>query len=408
MIQAPIPENEAERLQALKEYNILDTIQEEAFTSLVQLASQICETSISLISLIDSDRQWFKARVGLDVEQTSREIAFCSHAILGNEAFIISDASKDERFFDNPLVLNNPEIRFYVGIPLTTPKGFNIGTLCVIDNKPKTLNELQLFALKTISQQVIAQLELRQNIKSMNEMNMILRDQASELNRLNSISMKLISVLTHDLRSPLASFKAYSEMFVEGELSESEKLKFAGDLSLTLGKTIEMVDNVLKWGSDQMKGNLISYGLVSLKTVADKQIETMQLLFHSKKNNVVNNIQPDLKFMTDENLVQFVFRNLIQNANKFTANGTISLHSRIDGNTVEITVSDTGIGVSPKTLKTLFDWNVNRSTMGTSGEKGTGIGLKLCREFVEKLGGNIRVESTIGKGTDFIFTLPMT
>lgn len=408
MKQAAIPENEAERLQALKEYNILDTIQEEDFTSLVQLASQICETSISLISLIDSDRQWFKTRVGLDVEQTSREIAFCSHAILGNEAFIIPDATKDERFFDNPLVLNNPEIRFYVGIPLTTPMGYNIGTLCVIDNKPKTLSELQLFALKTISQQVIAQLELRQKIKSINEINMILRDQTSELNRLNSISMKLISVLAHDLRSPLASFKAYADMFADGDLNESEKLIYATDISLTLNRTIEMVDNVLKWGTDQMKGNLINYGLVSLKAVADKQIETMQLLFHSKKNNILNQIQPDLKFMTDENLVQFVFRNLIQNANKFTTNGTISLRSVIHGNIVEITVSDTGIGVSPKTLETLFDWENNKTTLGTSGEKGTGIGLKLCREFIEKLGGKIRVESTVGKGTDFIFTLPIS
>ncbi|MGZ8261711.1 MAG: GAF domain-containing protein, partial [Methylotenera sp.] len=126
---APIPTNEKERLAALKKYNILDTEPDAALDAMVQLASYICQTPIAAISLIDENRQWFKAISGLDATETSRDVAFCAHTILHNETMIVPDAQQDERFVDNPLVTSTPNIRFYAGVPLVASGGQHLGTL---------------------------------------------------------------------------------------------------------------------------------------------------------------------------------------------------------------------------------------------------------------------------------------
>ena len=139
MPAAPIPEDEEDRLKALERYAILDTAAEDQFDRITRLAAGMVGAPIALVSLVDEARQWFKARVGLDVDQTHRDLAFCSHAILQDDLFIIPDASRDPRFKDNPLVTGDPSIRFYAGAPLRTHDGFKLGTLCVIDRTPRTL-----------------------------------------------------------------------------------------------------------------------------------------------------------------------------------------------------------------------------------------------------------------------------
>jgi CHASE3 domain sensor protein len=158
---APLPENEIARLRALQQCRILDTAPESAFDDIAKLAAFICQTPIALVSLVDAERQWFKARVGLTITETDRTLAFCSYTILQNDVLIVPDALSDPRFTDNPLVRSKPFIRFYAGIPLITVDGLPLGSLCVIDYVPRTLNPQQIQALKTLSQQVIKQLELR-------------------------------------------------------------------------------------------------------------------------------------------------------------------------------------------------------------------------------------------------------
>jgi anti-sigma regulatory factor (Ser/Thr protein kinase) len=155
---------EADRLAALRRYRILDTEPEQRFDDLALLASQICGTPMALISLIDGERQWFKARVGLAVTQTPRDVAFCARAIEQPGLFIVPDALDDPRFRDNPFVRQEPHIRFYAGAPLVTADGFALGTLCVLDQKPRTITAAQKAALEALKRQVIAQLELRRSL----------------------------------------------------------------------------------------------------------------------------------------------------------------------------------------------------------------------------------------------------
>ena len=159
--------NEAERLKALHHYRILDTDPEQAFDDLTLIASQVCGAPIALISLVDEDRQWFKSRVGVEVQETSRSVSFCAHAIQQQGIFTVPDTLKDARFRDNPLVQGDPHIRFYAGAPITTQDGYALGTLCVIDYVPRKLTNDQNNALEALERQVAAQLELRRNLEEL-------------------------------------------------------------------------------------------------------------------------------------------------------------------------------------------------------------------------------------------------
>ncbi len=168
-MKPPLPKNEAQRLKVLWQYDVLDTVPEEVFDDLTDLAAHICEAPIALISLIDENRQWFKSRVGLSVKETTRDISFCAHAILQNGLFVVSDATKDPRFRNNPLVTGPQKIRFYAGVPLKTPDGYALGTLCVIDKKPRQLRPEQKRALLVLARHVESQLELRRRAKELAE-----------------------------------------------------------------------------------------------------------------------------------------------------------------------------------------------------------------------------------------------
>jgi anti-anti-sigma regulatory factor len=168
-MNAPLPTDEATRIAALQQYDLLDTPSEEVFDELTRLAAYICGTPIALVSLVDTNRQWFKSKVGLDALETPRDIAFCAHTILQPDVFIVPDALADQRFAESPLVTDGPHVRFYAGVPLISSDGHAVGALCVNDTIPRDLHPDQVEALRTLGRQVMAQMELRRHISSLEQ-----------------------------------------------------------------------------------------------------------------------------------------------------------------------------------------------------------------------------------------------
>jgi GAF domain-containing protein len=197
-VATPQPiKNEAARVAALHKYAILDTEPEQAFDDLVLLASFICKTPIALISLVDEARQWFKSKVGISISETPREIAFCATAIQQPDIFVVPDTLNDERFRNNPLVVSEPNVRFYAGVPLIDEEGHALGTLCVIDRAPREFDSDQQAALKALSRVVLAQLEFRRNLMLLKE---ALNDRTKEEHERQGELIKLQETLLRVMR----------------------------------------------------------------------------------------------------------------------------------------------------------------------------------------------------------------
>lgn len=191
-----MPSLEVARVAALNRYAILDTEPEQTFDDLVTLAAYVCKTPIAMLSLVDDHRQWFKSKVGVEVRETPVEISFCVHAIKQQDVFIVPDALKDDRFRDNPLVVNEPHIRFYAGAPLVNEDGYALGTLCVVDRQPRELDESQKEALKSLRSLALGQIELRQNLQLLKEaLNDRTKEEHAREQELKRLEEKLVRVL---------------------------------------------------------------------------------------------------------------------------------------------------------------------------------------------------------------------
>ncbi|RYY34605.1 MAG: sensor histidine kinase [Sphingobacteriaceae bacterium] len=388
---ATLPANENDRLKELYSTELLDTPHEQEFDDIVKLASNLCNMPISLISLVDTNRQWFKARIGLDVDETNRDISFCSHAILQDDIFEVADASQDDRFSENPLVTEAPSIRYYAGVPLVTSEGNKLGTLCVIDKVPRHLTEKQRFALKVLADNVIKIAELR--IKN------------RHLNYLTQTQKRIISILAHDVRNPLASIKSVIEFRKSDLLDEVEASEMMDTISLQLDSTIDMIANVVNWGEMQLKFDKFSFESVMLHDLVKSISGSEALNAHAKCNKIINDVDKQLVVRTDRRVIEFILRNLMSNANKFTENGTITISAFKQGAFTIIEVKDTGVGMPQEKASQLFLGTGNTTTAGTKNEKGNGLGLLLVKEFIDRMGGSITAESKPGEGTCFRIVL---
>jgi len=396
MQQAPNHPKETERLSALAEYEVLDSEDEVAFDELTKIASAICGTEICLISLIDNDRQWFKSRVGLDVTETPRNSAFCSHAILQDGVFEVHNALKDERFHDSPFVIDpdGPGMRFYAGAPLVTESGLPLGTLCVLDRKPLRLNNLQKQTLKVLANQVIGQLELR--------------IQHRRLQRVSHQREQLLAVIAHDLRDPFNNVLGFSRRLREKARSDTpEKIASIADSILSSGhRVFQLLDELLQWSQLQLGSVRGQPKDCNLAALIQSNVELLQDALTLKNIELSVNVPSELRLFVDATLYGTVIRNVLANAIKFTASeGQIILKSNVEKNQLLLSITDNGVGISKEKAKLLFNLPVS-SEKGTGGEQGFGLGLKLCKEFIELQGGKIWLDESHTQGTKIVFSLP--
>jgi signal transduction histidine kinase len=433
---AKLPENEGKRLERLRGYNILDTAQEASFDSITRIISKTLGVPISLVSLVDENRQWFKSHFGIDVSETPRDMAFCAHTIHHETVLVVPNALEDDRFHDNPLVSGETALRFYAGAPLITPDGYKIGTLCAIDSKPRELSEDHKLLLQELAGIVIDEMELRRARQEVLKTNETLENKIAELMdsqerlelqgtelvelaeeeaRLKSkltrelaIKDRFFSIIAHDLRSPFNSLLGFSDFLSKQapKLTPDEIVEYASMINISSKTLFELLENLLEWGRFQMEKSDIKPVPLKLPELVQESLSLLSSCA-DKKDIVLSSRVPDLTVEADRNMILLVVRNLISNAIKFTpSGGHIEINAERQGNMIEISVSDTGVGITPQIMTDSFAIDRKTTTLGTDGEIGTGLGLPLCKEMVELNRGHIRVKSEQEKGTTFYFTLP--
>ncbi len=406
MKSALTPADEPERIQELYRYDVLHTQSEEDFDEIVKLACSICNAPISRITLIDSYKQWHKAKVGLSSSEDDRNISFCAHAILENGLMLVPDARADIRFHDNPLVTTNPNIRFYAGMPLVSANGFKIGTLCVIDRVPRNLTEDQAFALKVLAKQVIKLFELRLRNREIDSTNTLLERQKKQLGELSAIQNKIISIVAHDVRGPVSSLKNIIELRRENTITTEEVMEFMGSVDRQLDSTLYMLTNLVEWGAILLRGSSQEMKAVNLYELLAGEMKIFEIPTSVKNNILHNQVQKDCLVYSDENILRFILRNLIGNANKFTENGRITVTAEREPEQYKISVADTGVGMTEEIRTNLFDPTKRNSRKGTHQENGSGLGLILSQEFAQTLATTLTVNSEEDTGTSVHFFIP--
>lgn len=396
-----------ERIQALMSYDIMDTPNEADYDEIVRLASWICGTPISLITLLDDKRQWFKAKEGVDVDETPIEYAFCAHAIHGDDVMIVTDATKDDRFKDNPLVTGRPDIRFYAGMPLKTPKGVNLGTLCVIDTKPNSLTDGQVEALRILSHQVIKNLEMRLKMRELKDALHRYDEQSKKMAEMDRFKTRLLSIIGHDVRNPMATLLSLIEVASEGDIDPEELNELRKYMKMQIGASMELLNNLVDWGVQNHDGQPQTEK-IEANDLLNTVLTGASVMAARKGITLKQETSTPVMVQIDANMIRFVIRNLVQNAIKFTDQGSISVGCIERPSSVDLYVRDTGSGMTSEQVLHLFDWTNRNSTKGTRGESGSGLGLIMCKEFVDAHGGDILVDSKPGVGTMITVRIPRT
>jgi signal transduction histidine kinase/ActR/RegA family two-component response regulator len=412
--------SEMSRIEALERYEILDTLPEAPFDGITRLAAQLCGTPIALISLVDRERQWFKAKVGLSAAQTDRCVAFCSHAIEQAGLFVVEDALEDPRFRANPLVTGEPRVRFYAGAPLVTPEGHRIGTLCVIDHAPRGLSSDQREALEALARQVMSLLEYRIRAHKHSEMAldlMIAQSQlrvsekaATEASRLKS---QFLANVSHEVRTPINGVLNMLGFLLESRLTPEQK----GYCETALRSTEELMRlmanlvDVSKIETGQLDFEEMDFDLQELVSDVEKLVRT-QIGAKGLKFNARFMGERGEALRGDCGRVRQVLLNLVGNAIKFTPQGEVTvLVSSGDGGEgtrlVRFEVRDTGIGISPESMEQLFKPFMQADASLSRRFGGAGLGLAISKYLAERMGGEVGLESEQGKGSVFWFTVRM-
>lgn len=399
MIKPEIPANDKERIAALMSYSLLDTLPEKEFDDITMLASYICQTPISLISLVDEKRQWFKSRRGVNASETPRDVSFCAHAInRQDEVMIVPDSRLDERFSDNPLVNGYPNVVFYAGIPLVNPDGYVLGTLCVIDSHPKQISKEQIEALRALSNQLVKLFELRRSA-------ILLNHSVYELKLRNKGLDDFVRVAAHDIKSPLGNIMMLTELLKH---NYSDKLDDEGGeiidhVHRSSRRLIDLVDGILQYSKDvsQIMGNRES---VNVKAVVDTVVDLIESCENVK---FVLEIIDDCVIYTNRIALEQIFVNLVSNSIKYSdkPQTIVTIKVTDEDGFIRCNVIDNGPGINDSDKERIFNLFETASMADRKGTRGTGIGLATVKSLVEGLGGKITVYSVLGHGADFEFFL---
>ena len=424
MIAAPKPANESQRVKALAALDILDTPREEGFDAIVRLAAIICDVPTAIISLMDAERQWFKARINLDLSETPRDIAFCAHTILQESPLVVTDTLEDRRFRENPLVTGGPRIRFYAGQRLMTPDGHAVGTLCMIDDKPRALTDTQLEALQALAAQAASLLELRLRVRQL-ESEVRVRKQAelaAEIARrvaddarqaaeaASRAKSEFLSRMSHELRTPLNAIIGFANVLRKnpaGELSERSLIHLMR-IRANGEHLLRLINDILDLAKVEAGRDQISFGTVDLGTLVQEvmaELEGRVVGRDDEDRLALRAVVPARLSIIESDALRLkqIIINLVGNALKFTARGSVTVHVVADAahTPVRIDVVDTGIGIPADRLGAIFEAFEQADCDTSRRYGGTGLGLAISSSLAKLLGYRIGVSSVVGEGSTF-------
>jgi signal transduction histidine kinase len=400
--------DDSPRLAALQRTNLLDSPPEEAFDRLTRLASKILHVPVSLVSLVDHERQYFKSVVGPDdpwatLRETPLSHSLCQHVVASSKPLIVTDARH------HPLVHQNlaiPELGVvaYAGMPLTTPDGQTLGSFCAIDTQPREWTEEEIQILQELATSAMTEVELRLTAQQ-------LQESYQKLQAVEALRDDLTHMIVHDLRTPLTSLLSGVQMIeLVGELTDDQQ-EILG-ISVDGGKILLGMINDLLDVSKMESGTLsLEYNQVSATRVLDSARQQVQALATAQGLTLTSEVAPKTPlFQADEDKLVRTLVNLLSNAIKFTPEGggiNISVRLAKDEQGIVFSVSDTGEGIPKDELEHVFEKFGQVESRKSGRKMSTGLGLTFCKMVVEAHGGCIWVESEIDKGSTFLFRLPV-
>ncbi|MBT3808020.1 MAG: GAF domain-containing sensor histidine kinase [Rhodospirillaceae bacterium] len=402
----PIPPDEPERLENLLSLEVLDTRINYQLETITQIASRTFGAPIALVSLVDSERQWFKAKWGLDVSETPREQAFCAHAIMDRETMVVKDATEDERFSSNPLVTGDPSIRFYAGAPLVTQSGYSIGTLCVIDDKPRfaTVDELA-----TLQQLATLAVGILQNETKHAK----LQAQTQSVSADDTNPELLLSSLAHELRTPLGHIMGFAELMQTELANDDVGIRHSGFLDIVRQSSehlCRLVDNLIRFEQSSFTDSL-SLEPIDLNGKIDQVVQSFSGAVAAKTQSLAyaDNGQ-NISVLADHTSLRQILTNLISNASKYTPeNGKITLVASVDTDhdLCRIEIRDDGPGMPRDVLMALGKPFVRGTTSANPETEGFGLGLHITKRLCEAMNGSLAFTPILAGGTCANIRLPL-
>jgi signal transduction histidine kinase len=398
-MKAPLPDNEIERLAALYSLDILDSPPEKDFDDIVALAAGVCETPMSAVSLVDADREWAKASTGVELAETSRDVSFCAHAILGRDLMVIPDAREDVRFADNPIVTATNGIRFYAGAPLLTTDGFTLGTLCVMDTVPRRLDVEQQQALRALARQVTAQLELRRYAFA-------LANTTARLQELERRKDDLAGLVGGELRSSLRLMSAYLERLGDTGFHDMEMADLVGRATAAHCRGFrELIDHLTTMADAGLGGDSLHMRQCDLTRVTQRAVEAVRPIAASKHIWILNQAGgPSLPIIADPVRLEQVLTHLLFAAVKYTPEGgRVRVGTEMEsGPTVRLDDMDLPDGMRPD----LFPHLYYGAIVNPADVPGPDRGLAVAKRILDAHHATVALSDRPGDGTSLHVVFP--
>ena len=398
-MQAALPANEIDRLAALYSLDVLDSLPESDFDDITALAARVCDVPMSLVSLVDADRHWFKSRIGTEFNEVPRDLFFCAHAILGKDLLVVPDARQDVRFADNPVVSIPGGIRFYAGAPLVTTDGFALGTLCVADAEPRHPDARQLQALRALARQVTSQLELRRY-------SLALANTTARLQELERRKDDLAGLVGGRLRAPLRLIGSYLAELGRSGYHDQDMADLVGRAAAAhVREFIELIEDLNSMADAGAGNECLHMRQIDLTRLTQRAVEAVRPIAATKQIWILNQAGgPTLPIVADPVRLEQVLMHLLFAAVKYTpAGGRVRVGTELEsGPAVRLDDMDMPGGMRPELFPHLFYGAI----ANPSDLPGPDRGLAVAKRILDAHHATVALSDRPGDGTSLHVVFP--